>query len=296
MKLTSLLHDNLIFLNAEVSNINQVIELFADRFSKTSSGAFSAETVRNAIYDREKLGSTAFPDGIAIPHGRLENFDDTVIGICIPKNPVLYDGMQIKFFSIEVTSKAGLAVYIQSLATFLKVARDKELYAKLLAAHSVKEFLSLLEDVRVKKEIEVGDIMTSEVITVSPDQTLKDVINTFYAHNICYVPVVADGKIIGEITINELFKQCIPDYARMIGTLSFMSSFKPFEDLLLNEDKILVKDVMQKIEVQLAPDSPVFEAVLELNKIHRRYLPVIKNNAVVGVVSYKDILYKVLRG
>jgi len=296
MKLTSLLNENLIFLNADVSNFNQVIELFAERFSKTTAGKFSAETVRNAIYDREKLGSTSFPEGIAIPHGRLDNFDDTVIGICTPKNPVLFDGRQIRFFSIEITSKAGSAVYIQSLATFIKIARDAGLFQKLLATHSAKDFLALLDDVRVKKEIEVCDIMTADVISVSPDQTLKDVINIFYAHNICYVPVVDGGKFVGEITINQIFKQCIPDYARMIGTLNFMSSFKPFEELLLNEDKLLVKEIMQKPEVILSPDSPVFEAVLELNKVHRRYLPVVKDNGVVGVVSYKDILYKVLRG
>lgn len=296
MKLTSLLNENLIFLGAEVSNINQVIELFAERLSKSSGGALTADIVRNAIYDREKLGSTAFPEGIAIPHGRLENFDDTIIGICVPKNPVLYDGAQIRFFSIEVTSKAGSAVYIQSLATFIKIARDKDLYNKLLSTESVKEFLGYLENIRVKKEIEVSDIMTSAVVTVSPEQTLKDVINTFYAHNICYLPVVSNDKFVGEVTINQVFQSCIPDYARMIGTLNFMTSFKPFEELLLNEDKVLVKDIMQKPELKLSPESPVFEAVLELNKIHRRDLPVVKDNKIVGVVSYKDILNKVLRG
>ena len=52
----------------------------------------------------------------------------------------------------------------------------------------------------------VDDIMQAEVVTVTPEVAIEDVMATMTAHRIRHLPVVVDGKLAGIISIGDVVK------------------------------------------------------------------------------------------
>lgn len=125
------------------------------------------------------------------------------------------------------------------------------MFKSLLQCETVHTFLEIMEDVIVAKNLTIEDIMTSKLITTGPDAILMELTDLFYRHNLSCIPVVVDDKFIGEVTISGMLKVGLPNYAMMIGNLNFLSFFTPFENLLINEERILVKEIMRKPSIRL---------------------------------------------
>ncbi len=58
----------------------------------------------------------------------------------------------------------------------------------------------------------VGDVMTTDVITVDEDASLEDVATLMVDKDVSRVPVVTDGKIIGIITKGDIVKAISKSY------------------------------------------------------------------------------------
>ncbi|MBN1501012.1 MAG: CBS domain-containing protein [Spirochaetes bacterium] len=296
MKLVSILNPDLICIGENLKSQEEVISLFSEKFYSHYKANIAEQKIKNAINDREKLGSTIFPTGMAIPHGRLENFDDLIIGICIPENPIKVDETDIRIFITILCSQKGSTLYVQTLAAFSKIAMDPVFFDKLVSCRSSKELFELCEDIQIKKDLTVEDIMSTGLVTVTPDTTLKKLADIFYEKNLGYLPVVDEkGILLGEITMKELLKTAIPDYAEKVGNLNFLSSFEPLEYLLANEEKITVKEIMKKSDLYLEKNSTVIEAAFKIGHGNRRHIPVVENGYIIGIVSFTDLLRKVLR-
>ena len=55
----------------------------------------------------------------------------------------------------------------------------------------------------------VGEIMTSEVVTATVEQTVTDCMTVMTERKIRHLPVVADGQVIGMISIGDLVQAII---------------------------------------------------------------------------------------
>ncbi len=61
------------------------------------------------------------------------------------------------------------------------------------------------------KETTVGELMSRNVICVSPDQTLEECMVLMTEEHIRHLPVVENDKVIGIITIGDVVHQIIKD-------------------------------------------------------------------------------------
>jgi CBS domain-containing protein len=59
------------------------------------------------------------------------------------------------------------------------------------------------------KNMKVAEIMSSKVITVSPDNNVEDCMNLMSGKRIRHLPVVQDGKVLGILSIGDLVKETI---------------------------------------------------------------------------------------
>jgi acetoin utilization protein AcuB len=146
-----------------------------------------------------------------------------------------------------------------------------------------------------KPVITVERLMSRDIKTLRRDNTLRDAINLFHRENLGYLPVVSsDMTLEGELSVLDLFASCVPDYARRLGNLRFTRAFDPFADLLDRGEHLPVGELMRPAAEILTEDDTVMEAVMAFCRHKRHHLPVVKNGILVGVVSYTDILQKVL--
>jgi len=65
------------------------------------------------------------------------------------------------------------------------------------------------EDIEKALKTKVKDIMTKDVITISPDTPINEAANIMIKHNIKRLPVVKNGKLVGIITRGDLIEALI---------------------------------------------------------------------------------------
>ena len=120
----------------------------------------------------------------------------------------------------------------------------------------------------------VKDIMTSNLVLFTVEQSIHEVMNSFIKNKISGGPVVDDrGKLIGVISEADCMKE--------------VSDSRYFNMPILDKS---VGHFMTK-EVETLPASmTLFDAASRFHETSRRRFPVLDNNKLVGQISRKDIV------
>src|SRR3546814_20215502 len=72
-------------------NKKQLFRDLAERFAPIAG--CNAETIVEVLAERERLGSTGFGGGVAIPHGKLEELDSLRAFLAVLSPPVAYGAL-----------------------------------------------------------------------------------------------------------------------------------------------------------------------------------------------------------
>ncbi len=67
------------------------------------------------------------------------------------------------------------------------------------------------------KDTLIGDIMTKDLITVSPNSTIDECMELMTGKFIRHLPVVADNKLVGIISIGDVVRRIIEEQKSIIG-------------------------------------------------------------------------------
>lgn len=125
-------------------------DLFAALAAKASLVCgVDAGLVHERLDERERLGTTGFGSGIAIPHGRLPDID-RAFGIFMRlAGPVDYDSVDDMpvdcAFALFSPAHDG-ATHLRALARISRKFRDQQFVAKLRGARSEAALFALLTD------------------------------------------------------------------------------------------------------------------------------------------------------
>jgi len=298
MLLSDLLQPSHIHLRSDIDGKDAAIDHLLGHFLKSSPARLDRAAVRAAIDAREALGGTAFPTGIAVPHGRLADFDDLLIGICVPLRPVTIDGIPVRMIVLMLTSKAGTPVYLNTLAAWLKMSQDAVLFGRLVGARNPHEFIDIVAraGVTVRERVTAADVMQTEVPRIGPEATLRELADLFFTHGVSYAAVTGgDDRLVGEVRLADLLRAGLPPYTEGMENLRFLESFAPLEALTEKEDTIRVREVMNREPVTLDPETPVVEAVLKLTRTCHDCLPVVDGGRLLGIVCAAEILRRIVR-
>jgi CBS domain-containing protein len=76
----------------------------------------------------------------------------------------------------------------------------------------------ILKD-KSSRDVRVQDIMTSSLITVTPQTTVLDAMATMSRHHIRHLPVLEDGRLAGVISMGDLVSEVISGQAFTIDQL-----------------------------------------------------------------------------
>ncbi|MEO7179056.1 MAG: PTS sugar transporter subunit IIA [Allosphingosinicella sp.] len=109
-----------------------------------------AKTIATALADREKIGSTGFGGGIAIPHGRIEGLKSVFGYFARLTAPVEFhsvDNLPVDLVFLILSPPDAGADHLKALASVSRVLRDRNIVAKLRGARSRDALFALLSGV-----------------------------------------------------------------------------------------------------------------------------------------------------
>jgi PTS system nitrogen regulatory IIA component len=145
MPLTDLIAPNAIIPALKVNNKKQVLQELAAR-AATLTGQ-NERAIFDILVQREKLGTTAVGNGIAIPHGKMANLTRLFGLFARLDRPVDFDALDNQpvdlVFLLLAPAEAG-AEHLKALARISRLLRDKSTCGKLRGANSADALYALL--------------------------------------------------------------------------------------------------------------------------------------------------------
>jgi PTS system nitrogen regulatory IIA component len=116
----------------------------------TMAGArlgFAAEEIIDTIAERERLGSTGFGNGVAIPHGKVEGLKGIYAMVVRLAEPIEYkaiDGQPVDMVFLLLSPPDAGAEHLKALAAVSRVVRHGPTLEKLRGARSRDAFAAVL--------------------------------------------------------------------------------------------------------------------------------------------------------
>lgn len=131
-------------------------------------------------------------------------------------------------------------------------------------------------------KVRVGDVMTKEVITIGPDEALKEAARTMSSNKVSGLPVVDGANLVGIITESDFVTRLADDDQSLISTL-----FRRERPALGGR----VGEVMSREPVTVNPADSVTYAARVMSSRGIKRLPVVdQNGRLVGLVSRADLM------
>jgi CBS domain-containing protein len=139
------------------------------------------------------------------------------------------------------------------------------------------------------------DIMTKDVVTVTPDTSIEELSTLLVSNEISGAPVVsADGVIIGMVTENDLISRNkrlhIPTVVSFLDAVIYLESSKKFSDDVKRLTATKVGDICSKKIVTITEDTTLTDIATIMSEKNVHLLPVITSGKVVGIVGKRDVV------
>lgn len=131
-----------------VDSKQAILEQLAARFGAVYG--LDSTLVLERLEEREKLGSTGFGRGVAIPHARVPDLNRPVAAFLRLASPVAYDaadGMPVTLVFGLLSPEQSGAVHLHALAAISRMMRDERMHAALEEAPGAEAIYALLANV-----------------------------------------------------------------------------------------------------------------------------------------------------
>lgn len=135
MSISSLIVPEAILANVSGNSRKQALQVVAERLARRSG--LDERAIFETLLQRERLGTTAIGQGIAIPHGRIAGLK-TLVGVFVrlarPVDFEAMDGQPVDLvFALLAPEDAG-ADHLQALARLARLFRNPATVQKLRQA------------------------------------------------------------------------------------------------------------------------------------------------------------------
>jgi len=134
-QIASLLSPDNVVASLDASSKKRVFEQIGLMFENHHGLALSV--VYDALFAREKLGSTGLGQGIAIPHGRIKGLKTPVGGFVRVATPVQFDapdGQPVGLIFVLLVPEAANEQHLQLLSELAQMFSDRSFREQLAAA------------------------------------------------------------------------------------------------------------------------------------------------------------------
>ena len=148
-------------------------------------------------------------------------------------------------------------------------------------------------DLEPRQAMSAADVMTTRVISVLPDTSVREVARVLFANRISAVPVVdAEDRVLGMLSEGDIVRRAKtgPDGGGA-WWLSSPAAGRPPDGGGAGTGELTARDVMTRDVFRITEDAPLEEvaALIERHRIKR--VPVERDGRLVGIVSRANVIH-----
>lgn len=130
-----------------------------------------------------------------------------------------------------------------------------------------------------------ADVMTSPVVCVPPETSVKEAALTLLQHRISAAPVVEGDQLLGMVSeLDVLWGEVVADPTAHVRPVH-VSATGP----------TTVRDVMTPDVIAMTADTDVADLLTHMRSAAVRSIPIVEGNRVVGIVARRDLLRSLTR-
>jgi mannitol/fructose-specific phosphotransferase system IIA component (Ntr-type) len=303
-ELNNYIKPELIIEDLKVQTKEQAIAQLVDRIFQASSGNTLGKLTSREVYaevmKRENIQTTGMGNGLAFPHGRLEQCSDLIVAIGVSKEGIDFkslDGQPCNIICLMLSPAQKPYIILKTMAALARFFAKRENISRILSGMSNEQIADTIKffELTTTKTITAQEVMRPVAHTVTLDITLEQATYIMHLNQIDVLPVInANGVLCGEISCLKIFTYGIPDFFNQLETVSFVKNLDPFEKYFKFRKDLKVSDIYDSAANTIRMDTTLMEIIFEMTVKNKPTLFVIDNGKLVGEVNRFTIIDKIL--
>ena len=162
-----------------------------------------------------------------------------------------------------------------------------------LSPEDLGELLAAAEEEAIKRRlssVNCGSVMSSKLVSISPQTPLEEVAELFHRHLVKSLPVVNEqGELIGRVLRADLFDWLWQGHrARQQQNLWQRLRAKP------SKEQSVAQDLMRAPEMSVQEATPMGDLLQELASHTVQFIAVLRGKTLVGVITRSDVIRTLL--
>lgn len=136
----------------------------------------------------------------------------------------------------------------------------------------------------------VGDVMKADVVTVVPEMTVAELVQTFLDEHVRGAPVLGPtGKVIGLVSETDVLRLLLPAPAE-VGPDTREAPAAGTAFRRRDPCQLRVGEIMRPVEVVFTPGEPLASVVRSFSRDALQRAVVIENEILLGIVTPADLM------
>jgi CBS domain-containing protein len=227
-----------------------------------------------------------------LAHYRTDAARELGVAIATSATPFAFappEADEAVFFVLIVAPRSAAKYHLKTLTALSRLLRTPEVIDALAEATSAEEVVELIKqnDVVIRPELTVQDLMSREVHSVSPEALVSEALQLMVRHRRRGMPVLGDnGEVLGMISEREVLQHFLPQV---------LSKATPREGEPPEIEDVEVRYVMQRSVMCLSEDQLISDVLGTMLTERVSQFPVVREGKLVGFLSRTDIIVKLLR-
>jgi CBS domain-containing protein len=144
--------------------------------------------------------------------------------------------------------------------------------------------------------MKVLELMSPRVVAVGARTPLREVLQLMLRYHLNDILIVdSEQRLAGIVTFPDLSRKLLPTEQELMEHEEYMTSPQSMEDRVIDIASVPVDEIMTRNVITVSPDLEVLKAGAVMTARRIKQLPVVQDNKLVGIISYTDIGWGLMR-
>lgn len=148
MKIVDILNKDCIIPELRSRTKKEVLEELTGALLNCKAN-LNKDALVEVLLERERLGSTGIGDGIAIPHGKIQDLDELILSFGRSTQGIEFDSMDGRpthLFFLLIAPENSAGIHLRALAKISRLLKSSHFRHRLLEAGDREELFQVIQE------------------------------------------------------------------------------------------------------------------------------------------------------